>query len=141
MFRLAIKLLISIRCIILPVAEFRLQKMYISMKLSNIIKKYLKSQSFADDKWHEKDNELFFDFTYILDINMPILDIDIIPCWNLFLHLNLLGNLSRFSDISDKVGDEEHNKKYNATSENRLREETEEEPDWQFNKEDGNYDI
>ncbi len=57
----------SIGCTIFKVAKFLSQEFYILMKLITMIKTDLNPKDFADENWHKENDELFANFTDILD--------------------------------------------------------------------------
>ena len=73
-------------------------------------RKNLKSQEFANDEWHKKDDELIADPTNILDASEPTLEWHTIPCKSsqTYSYSDESRSSSSLSDISDLVGVKEH---------------------------------
>lgn len=105
-------------------------------------KKDLKPQDFADNEWHKKDDELFADFTDILDASKPITELNSIPrkSFETYPYSEKSRASSPLLDIPDSVEDEGH-KESNEIPADQLRRETEEWSRLQLNKEDRDSSI
>lgn len=102
-----------------------------------------KSKKFANDEKHKKDDELFADFMNILDASKPTFEFNIIPCKSskTYSYCYELRSLSSFSNISNTMRDEKDHEANDATLEDQLGRETEEQSHFSLIRRDQNLGI